>query len=42
LCAPVHCAAGSDREMNLGVTDEAAPNAASSSVAKRYDAAPRL
>jgi hypothetical protein len=32
LCAPVHCAAGSDGEMNLGVTSLAAPNAASSRV----------
>jgi hypothetical protein len=31
--APVHCAAGSDGEMNFGVTSLAAPNAASSSVA---------
>ena len=40
MCAPVHCAAGSDREMNFGVTGEAAPNAASSSVA-RYSRAAR-
>jgi hypothetical protein len=41
LCAPVHCAAGSDREMNFGVTGEAAPNAASSRVA-RYSCAARV
>ena len=40
MCAPVHWAAGSDREMNFGVTGEAAPNAASSSVA-RYSRAAR-
>src|SRR5580704_1534434 len=40
LCAPVHWAAGSDREMNFGVTRDAAPKAASSSVA-RYSRAAR-
>ena len=30
MCAPVHWAAGSDREMNFGVTADAAPKAASS------------
>src|SRR5580704_18137185 len=34
LCAPVHWAARSDREMNFGVTGDAAPKAASSSVAR--------
>ena len=34
LCAPVHCAAGSDAEMNFGVTSLAALKAASSSVAR--------
>src|SRR3972149_5709890 len=32
--APVHCAAGSDGEMNFGTTSVAAPKAASSSVAR--------
>src|SRR4029077_12086745 len=39
--APVHCAAGSDGDTNFGVTLLAAPNAASSSVA-RYSFAARL
>ena len=41
LCAPVHWAAGSVREMNFGVTGDAAPNAASSRVA-RYSCAARV
>src|SRR5262249_37068040 len=32
--APVHCAAGSDGDTNFGVTSLAAPNAASSSLAR--------
>ena len=40
MCAPVHWAAGSDREMNFGVTGDAAPNAALSKVA-RYSRAAR-
>ena len=40
LGAPVHWAAGSDREMIFGVTGDAAPIAASSRVA-RYSCAPR-
>ena len=40
MCAAVHCAAGSDSEMNFGVTGDAAPKAASSSVA-RYSRAAR-
>ena len=32
MCAPVHCAAGSDREMNFGGTGDAAPKVASSVV----------
>src|ERR1700690_1270412 len=39
--APVHCAAGSDGETNFGVTSLAAPNAASSRVA-RYSFVARL
>src|SRR5262249_29049974 len=39
--APVHCAAGSDGDTNFGVTLLAAPNAASSRVA-RYSFAARL
>src|SRR5690242_15977669 len=39
--APVHWAAGSDGETNLGATSLAAPNAASSSVA-RYSLVARL
>src|SRR6516162_4984087 len=39
--APVHCAAGSDGETNFGVTSLAAPNAASSSLA-RYSLVARL
>jgi hypothetical protein len=31
---PSHCAAGSDREPNFGFTGEAAPNPASSRVAR--------
>ena len=34
LVAPVHCAAGSDREVNFGSTGLAAPKAASSSTAR--------
>src|SRR5262245_993743 len=39
--APVHCAAGSDGETNFAVTSLAAPNAASSRVA-RYSFTARL
>src|SRR5215510_15452994 len=39
--APVHCAAGSDGEMNFGVTSLAAPKAVSSRVA-RYSFTARL
>src|SRR3954467_2265077 len=41
LCAPVHCAAGSDGETNFGTTSLAAPHAPSSRVA-RYSFTARL
>src|ERR1700683_5674891 len=41
LCAPVHCAAGSDGETNFGTTSLAAPHAVSSRVA-RYSFTARL